>query len=151
MLPSLRSGRSKLSQIRQCSGLFHNAQFNVDLAHAAINSIGRFENRPARMKATIGYRAPCNRVLPCVREIRPDSLVACVGALAIQLIHYGQDVIADLQLPLGGHAGQNLPRALSRTERVDSNRSRGARIDWLAEGGSMIVSSFIELTPYFEI
>ena len=85
---------------------------------------------------TIGYRASCNRVLRRVREIRPDSPIALVHALAIQLIHYGQNVIADLQLALRGHTGKNLSRALSRTERVDSNRTRGARIDWLTEGGS---------------
>ena len=71
-------------------------QLNVDIAHVTINSIGRFMDRPARMKPTIGYGASCNRVLPRVREVRPDPLLTRVGALAIQLIHYVQDVIADL-------------------------------------------------------
>jgi hypothetical protein len=35
-------------------------------------------------------------VLTRVREVRPDPLLTRVGALAIQLIHYVQDVIADL-------------------------------------------------------
>jgi hypothetical protein len=49
-------------------------------------------DRLARMKATIGYGASCNRVLPRVREVRPDPLLTRVSALAIQLIHYVQDV-----------------------------------------------------------
>jgi hypothetical protein len=52
--------------------LFHDAQLNVDITHATINSIGRFIDRLARMKATIGYGASYNRVLPRVREVRPD-------------------------------------------------------------------------------
>jgi hypothetical protein len=48
------------------------------------------------MKTTIGYGASYNRVLTRVREVRPDPLLTRVGALAIQLIHYVQDVIADL-------------------------------------------------------
>jgi hypothetical protein len=121
---------------QEIRGLFYNTQLNVNFTHAAINSIGRLENRPARMKATIGYSASCNRVLPCFGEICPDSLIACVHALAIQLIHYGQNVIANLQFALRGHTGKNLSRALRRTEGVDSDRTRGARIDWLTEGGS---------------
>jgi hypothetical protein len=53
-------------------------------------------DRLARMKATNGYGASCNRVLPRVREVRPDPLLTRVDALAIQLIYYVQDVIADL-------------------------------------------------------
>ena len=52
------------------SRLFHNAQLNVE--HVTINSIGRFMDCLARMKPTIGYGASCNRVLPRVREVRPD-------------------------------------------------------------------------------
>ena len=78
------------------SRLFHNSQLNVDIAHVTINSIGRFMDRLARMKATIGYGASYNRVLTRVRKVRPDPLLTRVGALAIQLIHYVQDVIADL-------------------------------------------------------
>ena len=36
----------------------------MDIAHATINGLGRFMDRLARMKATIGYGASCNRVFP---------------------------------------------------------------------------------------
>jgi hypothetical protein len=71
---------------------FTMSRLKVDIAHVAINSIGRFMDRPVRMKATIGYGASCNLVLSRVREVRPDPLLARVGTLAIQL-HYVQDVI----------------------------------------------------------
>jgi hypothetical protein len=76
--------------------LFHDAQLNVDITHATINSIGRFIDRLVRMEATIGHGASYNRVLPRVREVRPDPLLTRIDALAIQLIHYVQDIIADL-------------------------------------------------------
>ena len=43
----------------------------------------------------------------------PDPLLTRVGALAIQLIHYIQDVIADLKHLLGRRARQNLPARLA--------------------------------------
>src|SRR4029077_4543038 len=115
-------------------------QLNVDITHATINSIGRFMDRPARMKATIVYGAPCNRVLPRVREVRPDPLLTRVGALAIQLIHYVQDVIADLKHLLGRRARQNLPGTLGRTECVNGDRTWSGRIDWLGEVGAAVAA-----------
>ena len=93
-------------------------------------------DRLARMKATNGYGASCNRVLPRVREVRPDPLLTRVGALAIQLIHYVQDVIADLKHLLGRRARQNLPGTVVRTKCVNGDRTWSGRIDWLGEDRS---------------
>jgi hypothetical protein len=116
----------------RASGLFRNAQLNLYVAHAAINIVGSVVDRPARMKATIGYCACRNRMTFRIREIRPDPGFAVIGMSAIQSCHYAH-VVADFQHRRGWHSHQGLPGTPSGVERPNGDGARRSRVDRLGK------------------
>ena len=128
---TVRPSQSFASPSVCVTGLFHNPQLNVDIAQVTINSNSRFMDRPARVTALLAIAC-----LPASEKFDQIPRSPHVDALAIQLIHYAQDVIADLKHLLGRRACQNLPGTLGRTECVNGDRTWSGRIDWLGEGRS---------------